>query len=413
MLKFLKITAEQYAALASKDQDVFYYVGGEKLYLGNKELTTEAEVKTAVSLVNDGTKGNEALYSDLQTLIGTTLPALKAEIEGEVVNTLAAADDSVTVGGTATARTVGVKISSKTGNNLSLETTEGEEGLYVNVPTQTDYTVSITKTAGGSKDPYSARYTVTQTASGLNQNIDIPKDMVVEEGSVADITYSEGHLYDGVTDVTEIIKGEGGTATAADAGKYIKLIIANSSSDVLYIAAESLVDVYTVEANAEKIQLAIDANNEISADVVTGSIELTDLESDVQTSLGKADSAVQSIATGTTNGTISVDGTEVSVAGLGSAAYTASTDYDASGSAAAAKAEVIGESGDAASASTIYGAKAYADSLSVNYDAAGAAATAKSEVIGTSGDAASANTIYGAKAYADSLVLNWKTYSAE
>lgn len=36
-----------------------------------------------------------------------------------------------------------------------------------------------------------------------------------------------------------------------------------------------------------------------------------------------------------------------------------------------------------------------------NFDEAGAAATAKSEVIGASGDASSANTIYGAKKYAD------------
>ena len=41
----------------------------------------------------------------------------------------------------------------------------------------------------------------------------------------------------------------------------------------------------------------------------------------------KADSAVQSIETGNTNGTIKVDGNEVSVAGLGSAAYTNATAY--------------------------------------------------------------------------------------
>ena len=41
----------------------------------------------------------------------------------------------------------------------------------------------------------------------------------------------------------------------------------------------------------------------------------------------KADSAVQSVVSGTTNGTISVDGTDVAVKGLGSAAYTASTEY--------------------------------------------------------------------------------------
>ena len=41
----------------------------------------------------------------------------------------------------------------------------------------------------------------------------------------------------------------------------------------------------------------------------------------------KADSAVQSVTTGSANGTISVDGTDVQVYGLGSAAYTPSTDY--------------------------------------------------------------------------------------
>jgi len=41
----------------------------------------------------------------------------------------------------------------------------------------------------------------------------------------------------------------------------------------------------------------------------------------------KADTAVQAVATGDTNGTIKVDGTEVAVKGLGSAAYTDSDDY--------------------------------------------------------------------------------------
>lgn len=45
-------------------------------------------------------------------------------------------------------------------------------------------------------------------------------------------------------------------------------------------------------------------------------------------------------------------------------------------------------------------AKDYADGLAGNYDAAGAAADAKAEVIGEPGDAKTANTIYGAKAFA-------------
>ena len=44
-----------------------------------------------------------------------------------------------------------------------------------------------------------------------------------------------------------------------------------------------------------------------------------------------ADSAVQSVAEGSTNGTVSVDGTDVPVHGLGTAAYTASTAYESAG----------------------------------------------------------------------------------
>ena len=63
----------------------------------------------------------------------------------------------------------------------------------------------------------------------------------------------------------------------------------------------------------------------------------------------KADSALQKadITTGSANGTISVDGSDVSVKGLGTAAYAATTDFDAAGKA------------DSALAS----AKSYAESL--------------------------------------------------
>lgn len=52
----------------------------------------------------------------------------------------------------------------------------------------------------------------------------------------------------------------------------------------------------------------------------------------------KADSAVQKVKEGTANGTITVDGTDVNVHGLGSAAYTESTAYDAAGAATTAEA---------------------------------------------------------------------------
>ena len=51
----------------------------------------------------------------------------------------------------------------------------------------------------------------------------------------------------------------------------------------------------------------------------------------------KADTAVQTVVEGATNGTIAVDGTEVAVTGLGSAAFTEASAYDAAGAAETAE----------------------------------------------------------------------------
>lgn len=58
-------------------------------------------------------------------------------------------------------------------------------------------------------------------------------------------------------------------------------------------------------------------------------IPSTDMAQGVQDSLDAADSAVQSVAEGSANGTIDVDGTDVAVHGLGSAAYAATSDFQA------------------------------------------------------------------------------------
>lgn len=327
-VKFLKGTAEGYKGLAVKDANTFYFTGAD-LYLGEIKLSSDSDLKAALTRV----KSNEDAIALINEHLGD-LSALKTSAKNTVVAAINEVFDAVGTGGTASVVTV-------------------EEDT-----TSTDYAKVYQIKQGGE----------------VKGTINIPKDMVVESGSV-------------------VVNPEG-----QPAGTYIKLVLANAEKSEIFVNVGTLVDIYTAKAEAAQVQLAIDAKTrEISATIVAGSIgttELTDdavttvkikdanvtkvkLAAEVQTSLGKADSAVQTIATGTKNGSIAVDGTDVDVKGLGSAAYKADTAFDAAGTAAGVKTEVVGGESDTATAPTIYGAKAYADAkieeAAGNYDAAGKA----------------------------------------
>lgn len=64
---------------------------------------------------------------------------------------------------------------------------------------------------------------------------------------------------------------------------------------------------------------------------------------------------------GSTNGTVAFNGEDVAVHGLGSAAYTESSAYDAAGAASGVQTALTGTAADASTVNTIYGAKKYAD----------------------------------------------------
>lgn len=184
-------------------------------------------------------------------------------------------------------------------------------------------TVDTTTTTNG----MAKSYTIKQNGVSIT-TIDIPKDMVVSSGIVE--VNPEGYAE----------------------GTYLVLTLANANSDKVYINVGTLVDIYTVQASATQVQLAINSSTrEISATIVAGSITATELASDaittvkiadgnvtktklatdVQASLSKADTAVQYVTAGVSNGTIAVDGVDVNVTGLGSAAYTDSTAYEIAG----------------------------------------------------------------------------------
>lgn len=172
-------------------------------------------------------------------------------------------------------------------------------------------TVSVTESAGSGN--VLKVYTLTQRGTTIG-TINIPKDLVATSG--------------------EIVNSDG-----TNSGTFLKLVIANSNP--IYIDVASLVE-YNGVADSSEISFT-DTNHQISGSLKVGSIAKNKLDSEVQASLNLADSALQAadITTGSTNGTISVNGTDIAVHGLGSAAFTDATAYDAAGDAQAVYDSII------------------------------------------------------------------------
>lgn len=139
----------------------------------------------------------------------------------------------------------------------------------------------------------SASYQLEKDGVKVGDIIDIPKDLVVESGTVE--TYAEAGAW-------------------GEAGTYIVLTIANKTSDKLYIPVEGLIEHVTGSTAADGIiTTSVDEHHVLTATIADGTITKAKLVQTVQDSLGKADSAVQEVIAGETAGTIKVDGTPVTV----------------------------------------------------------------------------------------------------
>jgi hypothetical protein len=312
-VKFLRGTSAAFNAIAAPDNKTFYYLTDkDQLFLGGQLLSNHPEVETLKKALADYKTSNDARVKTVEDHIGP----MGAFTE---------------IGGTVSAAIVKLAADIKTGQSAG------------------EVTVSTEITTEG----MSKSYTFTQNGKQITV-IDIPKDMVVSGG--------------------EVVKDPAGQAP----GTYICLTLANAKQDKLYINVAGLVDVYTAAEGATEIQLAFGGANghEVSATLVDGGVSTTKiaeaavttskianknvtktkLEQAVQDSLGKADTAVQTVAEGTANGEILVDGEAVKVHGLGTAAYQNSDAFDGAGTAADVKAELLGDETNP-TAETIRGVK--------------------------------------------------------
>lgn len=284
-VKFLQGTQEGYDALvesASTNPNTFYFTG-DNLYLGTIKLSSGSEITSVLSRLTQV----ETDIDNIEDAVGA-LDELTTTEKGNLVGAI---------------------------NEILTKVEELAKNEKVTIEEDT------------TSSDYAKVYTVKQGTTTIG-TINIPKDMVVQSGRVVENPDDE-HI-----------------------GTFIELTLANATADKIYVEVGTLVDIYTAAESATQIQLAIN-DREISATIVAGSVTATELAAnavttvkiadgnvtyaklaaDVQTSLGKADSAVQTVAEGTANGTILVDGEAIPVHGLSDAAFQPTTAFDAAGAA--------------------------------------------------------------------------------
>lgn len=147
------------------------------------------------------------------------------------------------------------------------------KAVNVEIPAAAVYSI---EKASSAEEGYAATYQLTKDGTAVGAKINIPKDMVVESGSV------------------KVCELEGDPVEGFKVGdKYIDLVLANAESSHIYILVSDLVDVYT-GSNGVKVEgLTITADMEYLAQTFAKSEDVTDAlaekadQSFVEEELGK------------------------------------------------------------------------------------------------------------------------------
>ena len=199
-----------------------------------------------------------------------------------------------------------IKINLDNSGNVQFSETDSGLKAEVEIPAQAEYSI---KKLDESSEGASASYQLTKDGTGVGAVIDIPKDMVVSSGSV-------------------VVNPEG-----QPEGTYIEIVLANAESSKLYINVGNLIEYVTSgSVEGDMIFVAVDpVTHKVTATVTDGTVTKSKLTAEVQASLDKADSAMQSV---TILGFELKNGDELTVdqaktaLGLGSAAYESLDDVE-------------------------------------------------------------------------------------
>lgn len=267
----------------------FTYVSLENLQKYDSLLKPYIDKKVSDGVSNSlktvSLDGNTLKFYTVAQPVGSTAPVFSIDLPSQDLGGFLEKFSDATAGDVVIVGDDG-KVIKDSGIKLTdLAKTADVEAKIAEAITNSTVSVDTTTTSEGMLKSY----TIKQGKTTLGV-IDIPKDMVVKSGVVEENPAGQAK------------------------GTYLVLTLANATEDKVYINVGTLVDIYTAEAGASQIQLAINpSTREISATIVAGSVGTTELAdgavttvkiadgvvtkaklaTEVQTSLTKADSALQ------------------------------------------------------------------------------------------------------------------------
>ena len=225
----------------------------------NAKGYTDGQISAVTELIEKNSEDIEANGEAIEGIKSTYATKVEAQAMADAkVASVTAGDASVTIGGTTTTPTVAAKISQDADNVIEL----AADGLKVVIPAAAEYTVVKDETAA---EGYSATYHLTKDGVNVGAAINIPKDMVVQSGSV-------------------VVDPDGQAA-----GTYLKLVLANAENSEIFIPVGSLIEYVTSGSHTgDMIVIAIDEDHKVTATITDGTITAAKLTTEVQTALNKA-----------------------------------------------------------------------------------------------------------------------------
>ena len=252
------------------DDDVYI-----KLAIDQSKLTEVGKVDTVNNIQPDA---NKNITLDGSNINVDETAATKVTMKDKFINidslvaSKAGYDDLDAVENRVTTAEENIESNTQAISNETIARQEADQNLQnqidnIHIP---EYSVVESTTTQG----YAKTYSLTKDGVETGAKINIPKDLVVKSGEVKVVTVAD-QPYEG--------------AVVGD--KYIDLEINDSSADHIYIPVKDLVDVYT-GLNGNKINVTVNENNQIGAEIKTGTLELSDFNS---TSQSKIDRKIESI----------------------------------------------------------------------------------------------------------------------